>query len=433
MNNTNRYYKGFSMSITTPLKQFLDNSPTSFHAVENVKTALLKKGFQELKNNLKWSLKPSFKYFIQEEGSIIAFTTPKETLKNLILIGSHTDSPALKLKPNPENIKEGMVTLASEVYGGPLLSSWLNRDLGLAGKIVFENSKNKLEDTLVDTPYPIATIPQLAIHLDRKVNDEGLILNKQEHLNALTMSKKGKHSFLEELFHKKIVSHDLFLYPKEKASLIGKNQEFLAAYRLDSLASVFAILTAYLKETSPAKNTLKMVAFFDHEEIGSSTENGAASPFFSHTLERISLALKLDREDFLCLVKNSTSLSVDLGHALHPNYPEKHDKEHKPTLGSGLQVKTSASKKYATNAKSSKIILEAAKLKKIPLNFIAPRNDIPCGTTIGPIQATLTGIPTVDIGISQLSMHSARELISIKDFEYLVELLEEILKKYLAE
>lgn len=421
------------MSNITPLKQFLDSSPTSFHAVENIKSALLKNGFHELKNGLKWSLKPSFKYFIQEEGSIIAFTIPKGDLKEILLLGSHTDSPALKLKPNPETIKEGMVTLSSEVYGGPLLSSWLNRDLGIAGKIVYEKSKNKLEETLVDTPFAVATIPQLAIHLDRKVNDEGLILNKQEHLNALTMSKKGKLPFLNELFDKKIVSHDLFLYPKEPAALIGKNQEFLASYRIDSLASVFAILTAYLKETSASKNTLKMIAFFDHEEIGSSTETGAASPFFSHTLERITLALKLSREDFLCLIKNSNSLSVDLGHAVHPNYPEKHDKEHKPTLGAGIQLKTSASKKYATSAKSSKIVLEAAKLKKIPIHIMAARNDIPCGTTIGPIQATLTGIPTVDIGISQLSMHSTRELIAIKDFEYLIELLKEILKKILVE
>lgn len=403
--------------------QFLENSPTSYHAVENVVKRLSEAGFEELALENAWKVKKGGKYFCKREGSLMAFIAPDQSIKRALVFASHTDSPSLKLKPKAEYVKEGMVMLGVEPYGSPLLSSWLNRDLGIAGKVLYAK-KGHLETALVNLRKFPVTIPQLAIHLDRRVNEDGLLLNKQEHLNALAdilPSTKGKKKhFLLSLLREtlpltELVAHDLFLYPLEKPSKIGNQGEFLAGYRMDSLVSVFTILSALLQRKKGSRDTLFMMALWDHEEIGSRTSTGAESPFFSNTLERLALALGLNREDFLRLSGSSLCLSVDLGHSIHPNYPEKHDPQHKAILGEGVLIKTSAQKRYATDAKVMQKVIEAAKKKGIPYLIFSGRNDIASGTTIGPIQASLTGIPTVDLGIGQLSMHATRELIAEKD------------------
>lgn len=385
---------------------FLKNSPTSYHAVEQIKSKLLDSGFQEVGEA--WDLKNGGDYFCSQEGSLIAFRLPKNSIKSALIYASHTDSPALKLKPQAEFTKEGMNLWGVEVYGAPLLSSWLNRDLGLAGKVLYQN-KDKIEETLVNIREAVATIPQLAIHLDREVNEKGLVLNKQEHLAALAPK------LLAKVLNIKPLAHDLFLYPIEEPKVIG--EKYLASYRLDSLASVYAILEAFLEKQT--QNQVQIVAFFDHEEIGSRTTTGAESPFLCHVLERIAKT----RKAYLNLIENSCCFSVDLAHSVHPNYPEKHDAQHKPELGQGILIKTHAQKRYATDAKSMRPVIEAATKEKIPFQIISTRNDIPSGTTIGPINASMTGITTVDIGIGQLSMHSARELIAIDDLLYLKRLL----------
>lgn len=405
------------------LLHFFTHSPTAFHAVEETRKQFLKAGFKELRIDEEWILKKGHPYFLCRDGAMIAFVTPTKELKEVRVLASHTDSPALKLKPRSEFVKEGMVMLGVEVYGGPLLSSWLNRDLGIAGKIFFSDKKGKLQEALVNlTTWPV-TIPQLAIHLDRKVNDEGLLLNKQEHLAALASAHQGKQdpAFLLNLISTafpidELVGHDLLLYPLEAPRRIGKQGEFIAAYRIDSLASVHAITQALLDHPEPLPHRLKMATFWDHEEIGSGTATGAGSPLFSNLLERIGISLGGTRETYLRLIPHSLTISVDLWHAVNPNYPEKHDPQHKVELGQGVLIKTNAQKRYASDLSSMKPVLEAARKAKIPHTQIAGRNDIPSGSTIGPIQASQTGMPTVDVGIGQLSMHSTRELMRADDY-----------------
>lgn len=408
---------------------FLENSPTSYHAANRIELELLEKGFTALSETDSWKLKKGGHYFCKREGSLIAFKVPSKGIEETQIFASHTDSPALKLKPHAEYVQEEMVMWGVEVYGAPLLNSWLNRDLGVAGKVLYVDKKEHSHEALVNLKSSPCTIAQIAIHLDREVNEKGLLLNKQEHLAAIASIHDPKEdNYLSSLLKeqvplKKILAHDLFLYPLEAPTLIGKKGELLASYRLDSLASVYSILSAFLEKQKPHPTKLQLIAFFDHEEIGSGTATGAESPFFSHLLERIMLNLKIDRESYLRIIQRSLCVSVDLGHSVHPNYPEKHDPKHKPHLGQGVLIKTHAQKKYATDVTSVRKVLETAAKEKIPYQIISTRNDIPSGSTIGPIHAALTGIPTVDIGIGQLSMHSARELIATSDLNALKTLL----------
>lgn len=423
------------MKISEDFLQFLEKAPTSYHAVEETKSKLLRQGFHELLEEQSWKLKKGQLYFCAKEGSLIAFQMPESNISKALVLAAHTDSPALKLKPHAEFIKEGLVMLGVEVYGGVLLNSWLNRDLGIAGKVLYTDKQDQIQEALVNLKHAPLTIPQLAIHLDRKVNEEGLVLNKQEHLSALATIHKGKSdksNYLQELLSstlpiKELLAHALYLYPCEKPALTGVDGEFISAYRLDNLASMHAITAAILKRRKASVDTLRLMAFWDHEEIGSQSTSGAESPFFSHVLERIVLAAGGDRESFLRMGSQSLCISADLIHAVNPNYADKHDPRHKPQLGKGIIIKTSAQKRYATDIKSTRPVINAAKKAKIPYETFVNRNDILGGTSIGPIQAALTGISTIDIGISQLSMHSARELIAAQDHIYLFNLMEALL------
>lgn len=413
-----------SSSILSHLISFLEFSPTAWHAVAFAQSQLLKEGFQLLKEESHWKLEPGKCYFITRNGSsLCAFVTPKHFPKKVRLFASHTDSPGFKLKPQPEIRKNRAILLGVEVYGAPLLTSWLNRDLGIAGRVVCLNRKGELEEHLVQLDRHPLVIPQLAIHLDREVNEKGLLLNKQDHLNALAALENTfptSTSYLdfllrEELDFEQLLAHDLFLYPLEKPRLVGYENSFLSAYRIDSLASVHAALTALHNHKEPLNDEIKMVVFWDNEEIGSHTAQGADSPFLSQILERIIHAFNGTREDYFCLVNRSSCISIDLAHALHPNYAEKHDAQHQTFLGSGIVIKTNAQQRYATTALSSLPVKIISDLKKIPLQTFVSRNDIPCGTTIGPLQASSMGMSTIDIGCSQLSMHSCRELMACQD------------------
>lgn len=405
------------------LLNFLEKAPTAWHAVSWIEHALIKNGFIPLSEKESWALSSGGRYFVIRDGSsICAFTVPLQAPKSTRLIASHLDSPALKIKPTPEFRKHNMILFGVEVYGSPLLSSWLNRDLGLAGRVAFEGPDGKWQEKLVDIrEYPLV-IPQLAIHIDREVNEKGLILNKQDHLNALAALDENlpQGSYFESLLRtqidfKEILSHDLFLYPIEKPRLIGYQKQMISSYRIDSLASVHAALQALLNNKEPLQDQVNMVAFWNSEEIGSHTPHGAASPFVSQILERIMLQHQLNREDLFRMINSSFCVSVDLAHALNPNYIDKHDAQHPILLGGGVALKNNAQHRYATDMRSAKVAQMAAKEAEVHLQKFVSRNDIPCGTTIGPIHAGSTGMLTVDIGCSQLSMHSARELMSCKD------------------
>lgn len=423
-------------SSLSDLMNFLEDSPTAAHSVSSMQEQLMKSEFIELSEGKRWKIEPGGRYFVTRNGSSLsAFIAPKKFPKRCRLLASHTDSPGFKLKPLPEIRRNKMILLGVEVYGSPLLSSWFNRDLGIAGRILYQNLQGKMNDRLVRFDrYPLI-IPQLAIHLDREVNEKGIQLNKQEHLNAIVGLNKNfeeNNSFLEFLLSEetefsRIISHDLFLFPLEKPRLVGYPHSLLSAYRIDSLASVFAAFTALLNNLSPLTDEIKMIVFWDNEEIGSHTAQGADSPFCKEILERLINAYGGTREDYFCLVNQSHCTSIDLAHALHPNYPEKHDPQHQPILGEGVVLKSHAQQRYATSALSSMPIKIFSDQNKLPLQNFVSRNDIPCGTTIGPLQASLTGMPTVDIGCGQLSMHSCRELMACQDYLDMCRLLESVL------
>lgn len=423
-------------SVIRDFVSFLDNSPTAWHAVAVACNSLKQLNFLELSEQDRWAIRPGHRYFVTRNGSsLCAFVTPHRMPQRLRLLASHTDSPGLKLKPSAEIRKHHAILLGVEIYGAPLLTSWLNRDLGIAGRVLCGNGHRQAREFLVRLDRFPLIIPQLALHLDREVNEKGLCLNRQEHLNALAGVDRelDSHSFIEGLLRDElngdpILGHDLFLFPLEKARLIGEENALLAAYRIDSLASMHAALTALLENSVPLEEEIKMGIFWDHEEVGSQTAQGAYSPFFNQVFERIMEGFNGTREDHFCVLNRSTCISIDLAHAVHPNHADKHDSQHQPFLGQGIVLKSNAQERYATSARTALPVQLAAALKQLSLQRFVSRNDIPCGSTIGPIQAGLTGMPTVDIGCGQLSMHSCRELMACQDHLDMCQLLSTLLQ-----
>lgn len=406
-------------SHISSLLNFLDESPTAWHAIENIEKTLKAHKFLKLEESEPWTLKAGGRYYVTRNGSTLAaFILPQKKAIKMTVAAAHTDSPALKIKPNGEYRKENMTMLGLEVYGGPLLSSWLNRDLGIAGRVAHLDKKGDVKISLVKCADQPVVIPQLAIHLDREVNEKGLLLNKQEHLPALAALDYQGNSYLEQLLKKQIsfkslLGHDLFLYPLEKAKLVGAASEMIASYRFDNLGSVHAALTGLIENDKPSPDTIRMAIFWDNEEVGSGTAQGAESPFFAHTLERILIANT--REEYFRIISQSLCLSIDQAHALHPNYAAKHDPQHHPLLGKGIVIKHNAQQRYATDAEGEAQLRALCLKNKIPLQSFVSRSDIPCGSTIGPLHARATGMKTVDIGCPQLSMHSCRELAACSD------------------
>jgi aspartyl aminopeptidase len=395
---------------------FLKNAPTPYHAVEEAMRRLLPAGYLPLEETASWeNLKPG-KYFVSLGGTnLIAFVLGAER-NELRLIGAHTDSPNLRLKPQPEYKNEGYMQLGVEVYGGALLNSWLDRDLGLAGRISVRSPRG-LRSELVRIQSPIARVPQLAIHLDRDVTEKGLVLNKQEHLAPIwglvdTTSKGLKETLAAEaqVDAKDIVTTDLMFYDLTPPTLGGRNEEFIFSARLDNLAMCYVALQALLAAV-PAKGTIPMIALFDHEEVGSESASGAASAFLPRVLER----LFPTREAFHRAMAHSSCVSADMAHAVHPNYAAKHEPRHKPLINGGPVIKVNSQQRYATSGKTAAQFAELCRSVDVTPQYYAHRTDLACGSTIGPITSTLLGIPTVDVGNPMLSMHSAREMAGTDD------------------
>ncbi|MES2344496.1 MAG: M18 family aminopeptidase [Chlamydiota bacterium] len=411
--------------IVEDFKAFLETSPTSWHAVQETSNRLALHDFTPLEENEKWELEGGKSYFVARGGALIAFTLPKQTPNKALIIAAHTDSPALKLKPRPEFSKENMTLFGTEVYGGPLLSSWLNRDLAIAGRVFVTNSRGDIEEKLVFLDDAPLIIPQLAIHLDRDVNEKGVILNKQQHLSPLVTLEKGD---LESLLRRHISFHtllsfDLLLVPIESSRFVGAHGELLASYRIDNLTSVHAATVALCRSCTSPTEALKIAVFWDHEEIGSGSSEGALSPFLTDLLVRIGHALKLSNEELFMLKSHSFCISADMAHALNPNYVEKHDPQHMPLMGKGIVLKYNANHKYATNGSTAATIIDLCQKLNLSYQPFAARSDIPSGSTVGPFIEQKLGIKTADIGVAQLSMHSAREIIAWQDYVDLTELL----------
>ena len=412
------------------LIEFIDNSPSCFHAVEEVKRILSENGFKELSFSDKWNLEKEGKYFVTRNSSaIIAFVVGKGELENygFKLIGAHTDSPTFRIKPNPEiTVENKYVKLNTEVYGGPILSTWFDRPLSIAGRVAVRTENPlKPREIIVDMEDPILIIPNLAIHMNREVN-KGVNLNPQvDTLPLVSMIEEGfeKDNYLVKLLaekigvdYKDIVDFDLFLYTTEKGSLIGTNEEFISIGKLDDLAMVHAGLHAIIN--SKVSNATNVLACFDNEEVGSTTKQGAASPLLRTVLERIVLSLGKDKEDYYRALANSFMISADMAHALHPNYTGKNDLTNKPFINGGPVIKIAASQAYTSDSMSIAVYESICKSAGIPVQKFVNRSDERGGSTIGPISSTQLDIPSVDIGNPLLAMHSARELGGVFDHYY---------------
>ncbi len=411
--------------------KFLHESPTSWHAVEAAAKRFTTAKAAALEEGKKWKLQKGKRYFVRRGGSICAFSLPAKSPAQMTILAAHTDSPALKLKPHPEIVAEPIHLLETEIYGGPLLSSWFNRDLAIAGRIVFEDSHGKTQEKLVFLDETPLFIPQLAIHLDREVNDKGLMINKQDHLRPIFTLSKDKKNLLEHLLKKHVpfkhlLSFDLFLVPLEKPRYLGMTDEMLASYRLDNLTSSHACITAWSK--APVTDSLQMTVLWDAEEIGSRTVDGASSTFVGDVLKRIKAFYEMTDEEFICMKTDSLCLSIDVAHAYNPNHTKKYDPKHQMMPGHGIVIKYNADKKYVTDARTAAPIISACKKAKLPFQSFASHSNFTSGSTIGPIFAHTMGIPTADIGSAIFSMHSTREVMAVKDHLEMCQLLTVLLR-----
>lgn len=408
-----------------PLLEFLDAGKTPWHVVDALEKRLINEDFTELSLSSSFSLEPAGRYFIKMGGTLIAFKLPQNTPENILFAAAHTDSPTLKLKPKPTSWKGSQTFLAVEIYGSPILSSYLSRDLAIAGLVYFENDEGALESLLVDLPEFPVIIPQAPIHFDK----EGTSFNPETHLQPLLQRIDGETFDLLKLIETKlsipfIVSHDLLLYPLEKARVLGVGHDIFASARIDNLGSTFALLEGF-SQSKDADNSIQMALFWNHEEVGSETCEGAASPLFLELIERIQIALNLEKDWLLKVRHRSFGLSIDQAHATNSCFPEKHDLRHEITLGGGIVIKSNAKKRYSTNGELIGHVKLLCNKHNIPFQEFINRNDVPCGSTIGPVLSTESGFNMIDIGCPQLSMHSAREIASLKDHDSMIRLVRE--------
>ncbi len=419
------------------LLQLIDASPTPFHATESLSTLLKEEGFTEVKESDAWSLKKGGRYFVtRNDSSLVAFvmgSKPAES-EGFKIIGAHTDSPNLRLKPNPSYDKSGYVQLGVEVYGGVLLATWTDRDLSLAGRVVLKSKKGQPVSRLLKIDRPLLRIPQLAIHLNRDINEKGLKLNKQTHLPPiLQMAEENLASekVLKDLVTGELKSHaseivclDLALYDVQPSTFAGPNEEFLFAPRLDNLASCHAATLALL-EASKQDTATRVLAFYDHEEVGSETAQGGGSPFLKDALERMVMDSSNPRESLMRAIAQSIFISADMAHAVHPNYADKHEGQHLPLINAGPVIKTNAGQRYATEGVSSAHFELLCRRAGVNVQKFVMRSDLACGSTIGPITAANLGIRTVDVGNPMLSMHSIREMAGSQDHGDLIQVFRE--------
>lgn len=424
------------------LLRFIDESPTPFHAAASASARFAAAGFKPLHLEDSWrELVPGGYYVVTGDGTALGFVLPdlgRRALRGFRIVGAHTDSPNLRLKPHAVYEKHGYVQLGVEVYGSPLLNSWLDRDLLLSGRVIVRGEDDKLTRRLVRLSRPVLRVPQLAIHLDREVNEKGLVLNRQEHLPPVLGLGKGGAALITELCAQalgvavdKIAGTEMMLHDSLPSVRAGLNDELIFAPRLDNLGSSHAALSALTRAAGnldAASGVVPLVALFDHEEIGSATAYGAGSPLLPHVIERIALALTGatddgGREAYQRALVGSLVASADMAHAVHPNYPERHELHHRPVLNGGPVIKVNANQRYATCGRTSALFSELCRRAGVPVQHYSHRTDLPCGSTIGPITATLLGVPTVDVGSPMLSMHSVRELAGAEDPELMTRVL----------
>jgi aspartyl aminopeptidase len=396
------------------LRSFLDASPSPYHAARSAVDRIESAGFAELELGADWGELPGAGYVV-DGGSVIAWRSPAGASPTMPfrLAGAHTDSPCLRVKPNPDESYVGWKQLNVEVYGGILNNSWLDRDLGIAGRLTLASG----ESMLVDVDRPVARVPQLAVHLDRAVN-EGLKLDPQQHLRPVWGVGASTHGdfaawIADEAGCEQPVFWELCLYDVQPAAVLGGDESLLAGGRLDNQVSCWAAISALV--AADPSDSIAMVVLNDHEEVGSASTTGAAGPLLERVLERHVSARGGSRDDLLRALAGSACVSADNAHAVHPNYAERHDPDHLPMVNRGPAIKINSNQRYATSSSTAALFRRACEDAGVPSQVFVSRNNMPCGSTIGPITATRLGIATVDVGVPQLSMHSARELCGVDD------------------
>jgi len=428
-------------SFAREVIEFIDESPSTYHVVKNCSDILDENGFERIMPREKWEIKKGGKYFLKKSSStIIAFTVGEDfDVKNgFKIFGAHTDSPCFRIKPNPEIITENVVRLNTEVYGGPILSTWFDRPLSIAGRVIVKGENSFFPRTVkIKIDEPLLTIPNLAIHQNREVNNGVRIDKQNDVLPVISLINKNfeREGYLERIILEKtgikkedIIDFDLYLYATEKGCLLGANEEFMSSPKIDNLASVYTGLIGLL-EAEENQDRINIFVAFDNEEIGSATKQGADSNYLLNTLERISLALGLSRGDFLQMLESSYILSADAAHAAHPAHLGKTDPTNRGKINEGISIKISAKQKYTSDGYSIAVIkqlIEGTEMQIQP--FVNESNELG-GSTIGPISSTHLDIDGVDLGVPMLAMHSVRELCGIFDVFYLKELAKEFFSK----
>ena len=428
-------------SFAREVIEFIDESPSTYHVVKNCSDILDENGFERIMPREKWEIKKGGKYFLKKSSStIIAFTVGEDfDVKNgFKIFGAHTDSPCFRIKPNPEIVTENIVRLNTEVYGGPILSTWFDRPLSIAGRVIVKGENSFFPRTVkIKIDEPLLTIPNLAIHQNREVNNGVKIDKQNDVLPVISLINKNfeREGYLERVILEKtgikkedIIDFDLYLYATEKGCLLGANEEFMSSPKIDNLASVYTGLIGLL-EAEENQDRINIFVAFDNEEIGSVTKQGADSNYLLNTLERISLALGLSRGDFLQMLESSYILSADAAHAAHPAHLGKTDPTNRGKINEGISIKISAKQKYTSDGYSIAVIKQLIEGTEIQIQpFVNESNELG-GSTIGPISSTHLDIDGVDLGVPMLAMHSVRELCGIFDVFYLKELAKEFFSK----
>ncbi|MEO0367518.1 MAG: M18 family aminopeptidase [Pseudomonadota bacterium] len=414
--------------IATDLCGFIGESPTPFHVAANLATLFAGHGFVELDEGERWKLEPNGKYFVRRnDSSFIAFRNPHKADAGIKMTGAHTDSPCLRIKPNPDLHRQGYWQLGVEVYGGMLMHPWFDRDLSIAGRVSGVRESGQLFSELIDFKRPIAIIPSLAIHLNRGVNEKSVI-NAQKHLPIIVGQASSEQEFKQLLLAQceanledkpaTILDFELSCYDTQAPAIIGMDNEFVSSARLDNQLSTYIAARALLDADTPDHQCVMYITT-DHEEIGSSSSCGAQGPFLKSVLER----LTKDAEALTQSVTRSSLISCDNAHGIHPNYADVHDRNHGPRLNQGPVIKINNNQRYATNSITSAEFQRVCQAADVPFQQFVVRSDMSCGSTIGPIISAEIGIDTIDIGAPQWAMHSIRETTGTLDCEYLYKAL----------
>jgi aspartyl aminopeptidase len=424
------------------LLNFIDNSPSPWHAVNTIVAELTvcanssAPSWQRLDETEKWVLQPGGRYYvIRDDSSIVLFVLGQNPLveTGFKIIGAHTDSPGLRIKPNAATAIDGLLRLGVEIYGGPILATFTDRDLSLAGRISYKNDQGAIANSLVNFDKALLRLPNLAIHMNRGVNDDGLKLQKQTEL-PLILSTVTEEQLPQPYFAallqqqsgieaERILSWDLNVYDTQKGSFWGANNEFYADSQLDNLASCHAAMTALLDDAVLNADSTLVCAFFDHEEIGSGSNRGADGSFLPDVLQRIAISTGTEKEDYQRALARSFLISADMAHAYQPSFPNAYEPDHKVIVNKGPVIKVNASHRYSSESISEAMFAAWCEQSEVPYQKYSHRCDLPCGSTIGPIASAKLGIRAVDVGNPMWAMHSIRESAGVLDHDYMIKVM----------